>query len=143
VSLICCTAWFDGPKFTGDAAFRGAEFAGTAWFNEAEFTGTAWFDGAKFTGAVTFGGAEFTGYARFGEAEFVGAVTFGSVVRLIVGEEGCWVRVDVPDSVTRLWPARWTVVATAELPRPEAVGGWGRLVHQPASPDPVVPSPAP
>jgi hypothetical protein len=128
-------AWFGAARFAGDAWFSRARFAGIAWFREARFAGSAGFVGAQFAGSTLFDGAQFDKDAGFSEARFAGATQFDNAVKFDMG--GCWVRTDVPHTVTddRVWPAGLEVVDTAEQPSPSAEGTWGRLIEN-GRPDP-------
>jgi uncharacterized protein YjbI with pentapeptide repeats len=128
---------FFGAHFATDAQFAGAQFADDVWlidayfggagFAGAQFAGDARFDGAQFASGARFAGAQFAGDAGFAGAQFVGGAHFDTAVAI---SGRCWVRMDVSDYVAheRVWPAGWAVVSTAERPRPDAKGEWGRLV---------------
>jgi hypothetical protein len=119
---------FGGASFAREAWFSRARFAGTAWFRDTAFAGSAGFVGAQFADTTWFDGARFDSDVSFREARFAGGAQFDPMVKFDMG--GCWVRMDVPDTVTddRIWPTGLRVGLTTEQPPPDVDGDWGRLI---------------
>jgi uncharacterized protein YjbI with pentapeptide repeats len=137
---------FDAVRFGGNARFAGTRFEGAVHFTNVEFAGETRFDRAVFATLADFVAVRFGGYVEFSEAKFRGDTRFGHVrfvdsarfnTTRFDGDarfDHTWVRLDVPDTVTRVWPkvqhaqpGVFEVVPNAAGPGDE--GEWGLLEY--------------